>query len=69
MTAGLVSVHVEMRAQNSAAFAFYRSLGFSETLRLAGYYRGRETAIRMLRVLRTTALTPEPWRPPTLDRR
>ncbi|MEP6943764.1 MAG: GNAT family N-acetyltransferase [Betaproteobacteria bacterium] len=69
MTAGLVSVHVEMRAQNTDAQAFYRTLGFSETLRLAGYYRGRETAIRMLRVLRTTAVTPMPWRPPTLDPR
>jgi len=69
MTAGLSSVHVEMRAQNTAAHAFYRALGFSETLRLAGYYRGRETAIRMLRVLRTGAATPVTWRPPTLDPR
>ena len=68
-TAGLSSVHVEMRAQNAAAHAFYRALGFSETLRLAGYYRGRETAIRMLRVLRTGAATPVTWRPPTLDPR
>jgi ribosomal-protein-alanine N-acetyltransferase len=69
LTAGLVSVHVEMRAQNTAAHAFYSALGFSETLRLAGYYRGRETAIRMLRVLRNTSVTPVAWRPPTLDPR
>jgi ribosomal-protein-alanine N-acetyltransferase len=69
MTAGIASVHVELRAHNRDAYAFYRALGFSETLRLAGYYSGRETAIRMLRVLRTTSLIPVHWRPPTLDAR
>jgi len=65
----MASVHVELREHNEHAYAFYRALGFSETLRLAGYYRGRETAIRMLRVLRSTATTTLNWRPPTLDRR
>ncbi len=67
--AGSASIHVEMRAQNKAAFAFYRALEFSETLRLTGYYSGRETAIRMLRMLRLPHPAPEPWRPPTLDQR
>ncbi len=53
--AGMTSVHVELRAGNAAAFAFYRSLGFVETFRVPGYYRGRETAVRMLRMLRRQA--------------
>jgi ribosomal-protein-alanine N-acetyltransferase len=50
--AGLASVHVELRATNAPAFEFYRALGFVETFRVPGYYRGRETAVRMIRVLR-----------------
>jgi ribosomal-protein-alanine N-acetyltransferase len=65
--AGTASIHVELRAQNKSAFAFYRVSGFSETLRLTGYYSGRETAIRMLRMLRAPMPAPEPWRP--LDQR
>jgi len=67
--AGTASIHVELRAQNKSAFAFYKAAGFSETMRLTGYYSGRETAIRMLRLLRAPAPAPEPWRPPTLDQR
>jgi [ribosomal protein S18]-alanine N-acetyltransferase len=50
--AGLVSVHLEVRASNRAALHFYRSLGFVQTLVLAGYYEQREAAIRMMRLLR-----------------
>ena len=50
--AGMASIHVELRALNNAAYEFYRHIGFSETLRLPGYYSGRETAIRMIRMLR-----------------
>lgn len=67
--AGIASIHVELRAQNKSALAFYQASGFSETMRLTGYYSGRETAIRMLRLLRAPAPAPEPWRPPTLDKR
>jgi ribosomal-protein-alanine N-acetyltransferase len=67
-TAGVASIHLELRAQNQDAHAFYRALGFAETLRLPGYYRGRETAVRMIRVLRPPGATVEPWRPPKLDR-
>jgi [ribosomal protein S18]-alanine N-acetyltransferase len=52
-TAGVASIHVELRARNNGAYAFYRAIGFAETLRVPGYYAGRETAIRMLRLLRT----------------
>ena len=64
IVAGVASVHVELRAQNKAALAFYRAAGFSETMRLSGYYNGRETAIRMLRLLRVPQAAPAPWQPP-----
>jgi len=51
-TAGVATIHVELRAGNAGAYALYRALGFAETLRVPGYYAGRETAIRMLRLLR-----------------
>ena len=51
--AGVMSIHVELRAQNHAAHALYRTAGFSESLRIPGYYSGRETAVRMLRLLRS----------------
>lgn len=70
-TAGVASVHLELRAQNKDAHAFYRALGFTETLRLPGYYRGLETAVRMIRVLRPPKADPQAfaWRPPTRDER
>ena len=66
-TAGVASIHLELRAQNKDAYAFYRALGFTETLRLPGYYRGLETAVRMIRVLRAPRVVPQPlpWRPPS----
>ena len=67
MTAGVASIHVELRASNSAAFAFYRAAGFAETLRVPGYYRGGETAVRMIRMLRAPGGAIQMWRPPTLD--
>jgi [ribosomal protein S18]-alanine N-acetyltransferase len=62
-------VHLELRAGNEAARAFYRSMGFAETIVVPGYYGGRESAMRMLRILRLPGLRPIEWRPPTLDRR
>jgi len=67
--AGVASVHVELRAQNQAAYALYRSLEFTETQRVYGYYRGRETAIRMLRTLRAEGVERFIWSPPARDRR
>jgi ribosomal protein S18 acetylase RimI-like enzyme len=64
LIAGIASIHLELRAHNGAAYAFYRAVGFGETLRLPGYYRGRETAIRMVRVLRPPRQTVPIWRPP-----
>lgn len=68
-TAGVASVHVELRAANAAAYALYRDTGFEETLRVPGYYRGREAAVRMIRLLRAPNLPLPDWRPPAHDRR
>ena len=51
--AGIASIHLELRADNVSAQAFYRALGFSETLVVPGYYDGRVSARRMLRMLRS----------------
>lgn len=62
--AGIASIHVELRARNAAAIALYRCAGFVQTLSIPGYYRGIETAIRMIRVLRIPSATPARWQPP-----
>lgn len=67
--AGIASIKVELRTDNAAAYALYRGLGFAEMLRADGYYRGREAAIFMIRMLRPAGIEPRTWLPPTLDRR
>ena len=64
VVAGLASVHVELREANVAAHALYNQLGFEETSRMDGYYRGRETAIRMVRLLRPPGPVRLTWSPP-----
>ena len=64
-TAGIASLHLELRAANEAARGFYRAMGFDETIVVPGYYRGRESALRMIRVLRPAGPVPYTWRPPT----
>lgn len=56
--AGIASIHLELRADNVRALAFYRALGFSETLIVPGYYEGRIAARRMIRILRVQAASP-----------
>lgn len=68
-TAGIISVHLELRAQNEAARAFYRAMGFSESVLVPGYYRGREAALRMLRLLRLPGPPPYIWQPPALGQK
>ena len=46
-TAGTFLVHLEVRAGNRPAMAFYRRLGFHEAGARRGYYGGREDAVRM----------------------
>ena len=68
-TAGIGSVHLELRARNEAARAFYRAMGFSESVLVPGYYRGREAALRMLRMLRVPGPASYTWRPPALGQK
>jgi len=69
VVAGIASIHVELRADNRPAYALYRDLGFAETLRVPGYYRGRETAVRMIRLLCAPRVAAQTWRPPPRDKR
>ena len=62
--AGMESVHVELRADNIPAFSMYQAMDFSETLRVPRYYAGRETAVRMVRVLRAPGTIAPAWQPP-----
>ena len=68
LTAGIASLHLELRASNEAARAFYLAMGFSETMVVPGYYRGpggaKESALRMLRILRTGETPAVLWQPP-----
>jgi ribosomal-protein-alanine N-acetyltransferase len=52
LTAGIASVHLELRETNLGARRFYLKQGFAETVRIPSYYRGVETAVRMLREIR-----------------
>jgi len=52
LTAGIASVHLELRESNLGARRFYLAQGFDETARIPGYYRGVETAVRMRREIR-----------------
>ncbi|MDH3589032.1 MAG: GNAT family N-acetyltransferase [Gammaproteobacteria bacterium] len=45
--AGVFSISLEVRAINTAARRFYKSLGYHETATLHGYYQGVEDAVRM----------------------
>lgn len=66
LVAGVASLHVELRVTNLSALAFYKGEGFAETLRIPGYYRGREAGVRMMRLLRNPALPLPVWQPPTV---
>ena len=66
--AGIASIHLELRAANTTARNFYKSLGFTESAYIPGYYRGREMALRMMRMLRRQG-TPLPvWAAPKLPK-
>jgi ribosomal-protein-alanine N-acetyltransferase len=54
LTAGIASVHLELRESNRDARRFYINQGFAETARVSGYYRGVEAAVRMQREIRVT---------------
>jgi ribosomal protein S18 acetylase RimI-like enzyme len=52
LAAGIAVIRLELRETNLEARRFYLSQGFAETLRVPGYYRGVETAVRMQREIR-----------------
>ncbi len=52
LVAGIATINLELRANNSGARDFYRALGFRETACIPGYYQGVETALRMSRDIR-----------------
>jgi ribosomal-protein-alanine N-acetyltransferase len=56
--AGVARVHLEARASNASARAFYQRLGYRETQSLPGYYQGREACVRMVRDLRAERAVP-----------
>jgi ribosomal protein S18 acetylase RimI-like enzyme len=70
-TAGMASIHLELRASNDTARRFYRAMGFYETVLVPGYYRSgegrKEGALKMLRVLRVPGPVPYTWRPPRTE--
>lgn len=49
---GIFSVHLEVRAENLGARAFYRALGYQEARYIPGYYSGQEAAVCMTHDLR-----------------
>ena len=46
LTAGIATIHVEARADNPKAIAFYRKQGYDDAGRVPGYYRGAIDAVR-----------------------
>lgn len=51
LTAGIRAISLQVRVSNSIGRAFYKSQGFTETGLLAGYYRGRESAVAMCKFI------------------
>ncbi|GAC1306691.1 MAG: hypothetical protein NVSMB10_11640 [Steroidobacteraceae bacterium] len=51
MAAGVFRINLELRARNRDARQFYERLGFERLGFVAGYYQGREAALRMSRPL------------------
>ncbi len=50
-TAGISVIHLEVRETNQGGRDFYRRLGYRQVGRVAGYYCGREAALRFARDL------------------
>lgn len=50
--AGLARITLEARESNANGIAFYRHLGYNPVGRVAGYYGGREGAVRLRKLLR-----------------
>ncbi|OGA19667.1 MAG: hypothetical protein A3G25_01870 [Betaproteobacteria bacterium RIFCSPLOWO2_12_FULL_63_13] len=59
--AGIAAVSLELRTTNDDARRFYLAQGFTEAMYIPRYYCGRETAVRMVRELRSRNLQPGQW--------
>lgn len=63
--AGIKFIHLELRSTNQAAKKFYEKLGYVEYQAIAGYYGGKENALRMRKTLvKSTGTIPNfsfPW--------
>jgi len=68
-TAGIATIHLELRASNHIARVFYKALEFSDSAYLPGYYRGRETALRMVLRLRQPGVALPVWQAPKFSGR
>jgi len=66
--AGIGAIHLELRAANLVARSFYKKLGFSGSAYVPGYYRGREMALRMMRMLRKPGVPLPAWPAPKLPK-
>ena len=53
LTAGIGAIYLDARAQNEAARAFYRKLGYQEVRVVRRFYRGREDGVRIAKDLWT----------------
>jgi [ribosomal protein S18]-alanine N-acetyltransferase len=51
LTAGIGEIHLELRANNGNARAFYEAQDFVLTRSVPGYYRGEEAALRMRKTI------------------
>jgi ribosomal-protein-alanine N-acetyltransferase len=51
VVAGILSIDLEVRAQNAGAQRFYERMGYRKLVHLPGYYEGVEDAFRMRRDL------------------
>ena len=56
VVAGILTIDLEVRAQNSGAQLFYERMDYRRLAHLAGYYQGVEDAFRMRRKLLPGAL-------------
>lgn len=63
LVAGIASISLELRAGNRAGRDFYAALGYTEEHVIERYYRGRESAIRMVHDLRVCPAAGQPQLP------
>ncbi len=50
--AGILAINLEVRASNESALEFYRRADYEEVAVARGYYQGKDSAVRMTRILR-----------------